>query len=164
MFHNALVSFAERWIITMKDMQFHKLLICASSLHCERRRRQFCELNLSDGQPKVLANLLIMEGCIQKELAQRCRVKSATMTSLLQKMERDGLIFKKKEFVSGGKRAYKIFLTEKGREMAEKANRIVERIEEECFFGFSEEEKKKFIELFSRVTKNLDDLEKNMCD
>lgn len=42
-------------------MQFHKLLIHVSSLHCERRRRQFYELNLSDGQPKVLANLLIME-------------------------------------------------------------------------------------------------------
>lgn len=163
MFHDALVSFAER-IITMKDKQFHKLLICASSLHCARRRRQFYELNLSDGQPKVLVNLLIMEGAIQKELAQRCRVKSATMTVLLRKMERDGLIFKKKEFISGGKRAYKIFLTEKGREMAEKSNRIIEKLEEECFFGFSEEEKEKFIELFSRVTKNLDDLEKNMCD
>lgn len=37
----------------MKVMQFHKLLIHVSSLHCERRRRQFYELNLSDGQPKV---------------------------------------------------------------------------------------------------------------
>ena len=141
-------------------MQFHKLLIHVSSLHCERRRRQFYELNLSDGQPKVLANLLIMEGCIQKELAQICHVKTATMTALLQKMERDGLIIKKKEFVSGGKRANKIFHTEKGREMAEKSNCIIEKLEEECFIGFSEEEKEKFIELLSRVTKNLDDLEK----
>lgn len=94
----------------MKVMQFHKLLIHVSSLYCERRRRQFYELNLSDGQPKVLANLLIMEGCIQKELAQICHVKTATMTALLQKMERDGLIIKKKEFVSGGKRANKNWL------------------------------------------------------
>lgn len=39
--------------ISLKVMQFHKLLIHVSSLYCERRRRQFYELNLSDGQPKV---------------------------------------------------------------------------------------------------------------
>lgn len=148
----------------MKERYFHILLIGASALHCNRRRKQFNEMDLSEGQPKVLANLLVMEGCIQKDLAEVCHVKSATMTSLLQKMERDDLIFKKKELVSGGKRAYRIFLTEKGREKAEKANAIIEKIEEECFLGFSEEEKEQFLKLFSRVTKNLKKLENDVYE
>ncbi len=148
----------------MKEKYLHILLIRASSFHCSRRRRQFSEIDLSEGQPKVLANLLTMEGCIQKDLAEVCNVKSATMTSLLQKMERDDLIYKKKEFVSGGKRAYRIFLTEKGKEKAKKANDIIEKLEEECFLGFSKEEREEFLSLFSRVTDNLMKLEKDVCD
>lgn len=148
----------------MKEKYLHILLIGASSLHCNRRRRQFNEIGLSEGQPKVLANLLTMEGCIQKDLAEECHVKTATMTSLLQKMERDGLIYKKKEFVSGGKRAYRIFLTEKGSEKAKKADDIIEKLEEECFEGFSKDEREKFLSLFSRVKDNLMKQEKNICD
>lgn len=148
----------------MKEKYLHILLITASSLHCSRRRKQFNEIDLSEGQPKVLANLLIMEGCIQKDLAEVCHVKSATMTSLLQKMEKDDLIFKKREFVSGGKRAYRIFLTEKGREKAKKANDIIEKLEEECFSDFSKEDKEQFLNLFSRVTQNLKKLENDVFD
>lgn len=146
----------------MKDTYLHVLLITASALHRERSRKQFQKLNLSDGQPKVLSVLLAMEGCLQKDLAKECHVKPATMTSLLKNMERNELIVKKKELVSGGKRAYRIFFTEKGRKMGERVNSIVEKMEEESFSGFSEEEREQFLDLFSRVVKNLKELEKDV--
>ena len=145
----------------MKDNYLHVLLITASALHRDRSRKQFQKLNLSDGQPKVLSVLLAMEGCLQKDLAEACHVKAATMTSLLKNMERNELIIKKKEFVSGGKRAYRIFFTEKGRKLAKKVNCIVGKIEEESFLGFSNKEREQFLELFSRVAKNLKGLEEN---
>lgn len=146
----------------MKDIYLHVLLITASSLHRDRSRKQFQKLNLSEGQPKVLSILLAMEGCLQKELAEECHVKEATMTSLLQNMEKNDLILKRKDLVSGGKRAYRIFFTEKGRKMAQKVNNIVGKIEEESFKGFTNEEKEQFLGLFSRVVKNLNGSEKDV--
>lgn len=146
----------------MKDIYLHVLLITASSLHRDRSRKQFQKLNLSEGQPKVLSILLAMEGCLQKELAEECHVKAATMTSLLQNMEKNDLILKRKDLVSGGKRAYRIFFTEKGKKMAKKVNDIVGKIEEESFKGFTNEEKEQFLGLFSRVVKNLNGSEKDV--
>ena len=146
----------------MNNKYLHVLLITASALHRDKSRKQFQKLNLSEGQPKVLSILLSMEGCLQKELAGKCHVKAATMTSLLQNMERDDLIEKRKDLVSGGKRAYRIFFTEKGRRLAHKVNGIVGKLEEDSFRGFSDGEKEQFLELFSRVVKNLEGLEKNV--
>lgn len=139
----------------MKDKYLHVLMIEASVLHKDKCRKQFQKLNLSDGQPKVLSILLAMEGCLQKELADECHVTPATMTSLLQNMEKNNLITKKRELVSGGKRAYRVFFTEKGKEMAEKVNEIVSEIEKQSFEGFTDDEKETFLELFSRIKVNL---------
>jgi len=57
--------------------------------------------------------------------------------------------------VSGGKRAFRIFLTEEGRRLAEKVDCVVEEMEEKGFAGFSEEEKDQLISLLGRLTDNL---------
>ena len=47
----------------------HVILSNASMVHRRICRQEFAKLNLSDGQPKVLANLLGNEGIVQKALA-----------------------------------------------------------------------------------------------
>ena len=135
----------------------HVALIGSSSLHRKRSRDAFQAIGLSDGQPKVLAHLLAEEGLLQRELASLCMVEPATMTVLLRKMATDGLIWKDSVRVQG-KRAYRIYLTDKGRSQGEKAMQMVANLENESFRGFSEEEKDQVVNLLLRVFENLRDM------
>lgn len=133
----------------------HLILANASLAHRKMCRQGFSEMNLSDGQPKVLTNLLGNEGVVQKELAQICCVEPATITSLLRKMQEDGMIEKRQVSVSGGKRAFCIYLTDKGRTLALACEKIMDEAQEKAFKGFSEEEHLIFLDLIKRMTENL---------
>ena len=58
--------------------------------------------------------------------------------------------------VSGGKRAYRISLTEEGRCVAAEVKEIIHAAEQQCFDGFAQEEKEGFLKLFARVAENLE--------
>ncbi len=130
-------------------------LLSASAAHQKSCWSGFRELDLSPGQPKVLSRLRFQEGYLQKELAALCRVEPATMVVLLSNMEKRGMIRKEVDHVSGGKRAFRIYLTEEGKRLADQVDRIVEEIEEKSFVGFSEEEKDQLVTLLGRMTENL---------
>ncbi len=130
-------------------------LLSASAAHQKSCWAGFRELDLSPGQPKVLSRLRYKEGYLQKELAALCHVEPATMVVLLANMEKRGMIRKEVDHVSGGKRAFRIYLTEAGRCLAEKVDDVVADMEEKGFTGFSEEEKDQLISLLGRLTKNL---------
>jgi DNA-binding MarR family transcriptional regulator len=138
----------------MQDKIFLALLQ-TSGAHWEHARKGFQELGLSDGQPKVLYILKRSEGCVQKKLAQLCQIRESTMTVLLTKMEEKGYIYKETLRVSGGKRAYGIYLTEQGRELSDRLVELVDRLEELSFEGFSREEKEQLFSLLDRVKSNL---------
>lgn len=135
--------------------RLHVALIRASTLHRKRCREEFYRYNLSEGQPKVLAYLLIEEGVLQKDLAVKCGVKPATMTALLKKMLAEDLIRREAVYVSGGKRAFGIYLTPRGRDRAEKAMEVIDRMEVRSFQGFSPEEREQLVSLLDRVSQNL---------
>lgn len=133
----------------------HVLLIGASAAHKKMSRHSFQELNLTEGQPKVLSILRGMQGCQQKELAEACHVEPATMTVLLRNMEQKQLIYKERRLLAGGKRAFGIFLTEHGQRMSDEVMRVVAQLEEISFAGFSEEERAEFLRLFAKLADNL---------
>lgn len=130
-------------------------LLQTSAAHWNLSRKGFQELDLSDGQPKVFYILRENEGCVQKELAKICQIRESTMTVLLGRMEKQGYIYKEPKYVSGGKRAYGIFLTEEGKTKADKIIALVDELEEKSFEGFSGEERKQLFSLLGRVRENL---------
>lgn len=135
--------------------RLHKSLIIASSTHRKVSRSEFQKMNLTEGQPKVLEALMEHEGYLQKELAEKCHVEPATMTIILSNMEKTGLIRRETAHVSGGKRAFAVYLTDSGRELASEVNKVVDDLEERSLIGFTEEEKKQFIDYLHRMSKNL---------
>lgn len=137
--------------------RLHRALIFCSSAHRKACRSEFRKLNLSEGQPKVLSVLLEQEGYLQKDLAKRCHVEPATMTIVLNNMEKKGLIKRETSHVSGGKRAFSIFLTEEGRLLAETVDNIVGDMESKAFKGFSSAEQENFIECLNKIGKNLEE-------
>lgn len=140
----------------MSRNYLHVLLLKTYSMHKKRSRQHFQQLQLTEGQPKVLTILAGMEGCQQRELAQACGVEPATMTSLLKNMEQSDLIYKERMPLPGGKWAYSIFLTQRGGIMAGKVMDMVEQLEDAAFRDFTGNEKDTFLKLFAKVAENLD--------
>lgn len=123
------------------ETYFYQALLGLYDAHRSFCTRRFAALGLSTGQPKILSVLLSAEGILQKDLAARCHVEPATMTVLLQNMEKKGLVEKKTTHVSGGKRAYGIYLTEQGHKAAERVMEITMEAERICLQDVPKEEK-----------------------
>lgn len=131
------------------------VLIKAQSAHAQASRKVFNRLQLTEGQPKILYLLRRNDGYVQKELAQICGIKQPTLTELLRRMEEKKYIRKEKVYVSGMKRAYKIYLTKEGREKADELEKEVELLEDRAYMGFSEEEKDLVLDFLLRIENNM---------
>jgi DNA-binding MarR family transcriptional regulator len=126
---------------------------------CRQMRRRMHTLlgdvGLHRGQHFVLHALWDDEGRAQSELARHARVRPATMTTMLQRMERDGIIERRQD--PEDQRISRVYLTDAGRELKEAAQRAWRQIEQEAFMGFSEDESAALRELLERVRVNLSD-------
>ncbi len=109
--------------------------------------------SLSVGQPKVLEYLFYHDGSVQKTIAKECQIEPATVTSLLSRMEKNGLIERRGK--SGDKRYICVYLTDKGRKESEYVVTAFDAIEKEALKGFSVEEKEQFILFLKKVNSNL---------
>lgn len=114
---------------------------------------QLADRHLSIGQPKVLEYLFTHDGAIQKTIAQACQIEPATVTSLLIRMEKRGLIERK--YKNGDKRYLCVYLTEEGRKESEYVVNAFNLIETSALKDFSEQEKKQFTFFLKKVNDNL---------
>lgn len=130
-------------------------LLGASSAHADASRAEFARLGLTEAQPKILYILNRTSGIVQKELAELCNIRPSTLTVMLARMENQDYIYKEMCYVSGKKRAYKIHLTEKGKEKAGQLEYVIEELENKGFEGFTEEEKHDILSLLGRIEENM---------
>lgn len=124
--------------------------------HMSLHKRLFASVKdtgLTHGQPKILDYLKDHNGAVQKEIASSCHIEPASLTSILNGMERKGLIIRKIQ--DDNRRAFSIFLTEKGKELMERVDFEFQKIDDKCLSGFSEEEKITLNEYLERIYKNL---------
>lgn len=134
-------------------MNYHLLMLENHTLFTKKLFERIKNLQLSFGQPKILEYLLNNEGCMQKDIALACFIEPASVTSVLTKMEKDGLIFKKN--LNGNRRSYYVYLTDIGKEKAKEIQRHFKEMEEEVFKGLSEKEIMELYTLLGKVNKNL---------
>lgn len=134
---------------------FHHYLIQLYNLHKKKNLGYFAALGLTQGQPKFIEILYRNNGCSQQFLADACELQKPTISSLLKKMENDNLICRKKDVIENGIRITKVFLTDKGMDLASKVIDSVIDIETKCFENFTIEEKALFFEYLERVYVNL---------
>lgn len=111
------------------------------------------DTGLTPGQPKILDYLLRHDGAIQKEIATFCHIEPASLTVLLNGMEKKGYIERKN--LGSNRRSFHIYLTETGREYANRLDQEFERIEAEALKGFSGEEAAQLQTLLGRVYDNM---------
>ena len=136
----------------MKDFSYQ--LMKMQSLFHKQLLKGLEDTNLSTGQPKVLAYLKSHEGKCQKEVAEACLIEPGSLTILLNRMEKQGMI--ERRFQGGNRKTRYIYLTDFGKEMADKVIACFYEVENMAFNGFTEEEIKSFRELSEKIANNLE--------
>ncbi len=111
------------------------------------------EIGLSGGQPRILMSLATKKLQTQKELSEFFRVKPASMTDTLKRMERDELIERVRD--EKDMRNIRVSLTQKGLDKFHEFIAKGTSIDRVAFDGFSEEEKEICLKLFMRILDNL---------
>ena len=106
-------------------------------------------LGLTTGTFPALLELWESDGLTQKQLVERLDIEQATIANTLARMERDGLILRKKDVSDG--RVQRIWLTEQARGLRDSA--ILAAIEENAgeLSGLTADERAQFVTLMQKI-------------
>ncbi|MBE6069031.1 MAG: MarR family transcriptional regulator [Clostridium lundense] len=137
-----------------KDSLYH-VFSQVMKLHFHRAHSLLNTIDIYPGQPPMLFALHIKDGQSQKELAEKLKVKPATITVMLKRMENAGLLERRPD--ENDQRISRAYFTDKGREAYEKVHGLMKIIEAECFENFTIEEKILLKRLLMQMKDNLED-------
>ena len=105
-------------------------------------------------QGRILYVLWQEDGVPIKTIAERCGLAITSLTTMLERMEKSGLIIRQQD--SGDKRKILIFLTDKAKAMKEDYDAVSDRMSTIFYQGFTEEEIRNFEEHLERIRLNLE--------
>ncbi|CUI01963.1 MarR family winged helix-turn-helix transcriptional regulator [Leisingera aquaemixtae] len=106
-------------------------------------------LGITIGQFPILLELWIKDGVTQRELLEKLALEQATLANTLNRMERDGLIVRKKHPADA--RSQQIWLTEKGQAPRDSAYQAASDQNEHSLAPLSDEEREQFLGLMRRI-------------
>jgi MarR family transcriptional regulator, organic hydroperoxide resistance regulator len=129
------------------------LLANICHLHHNRFHQLLDGVGLYRGQPPVLRALWEQEGLTQSELAEMMKITPATMTKMLQRMEKTGFIQRKID--SEDQRVSRVYLTETGRAVQKEVESLFTQMEEDTFENFTLEEQVLLRRFFMQIRENL---------
>ena len=105
-------------------------------------------------QGRILYVLWQEDGVPIKTIAERCGLAITALTTMLERMEKSGLIIRQQD--SGDKRKTLIFLTDKAKALKEDYDAVSDRMSAIFYQGFTEEEIRNFEEHLERIRLNLE--------
>ena len=111
------------------------------------------EVELHVGQEMVLLHLWQRDGVTLSELAGALGVEPPTVTNMLSRMEKAGLLERCRD--PRDARCTRVYLTEKGRELREPVERRWEAVEERALAGITADEEALLRDLLARLHDNL---------
>lgn len=131
----------------------HIALVRTFHAQKNRTRPGMLEIGLSTGQPKILTYLSGHNNCMQKDIAEALDIEPATVSQILNNMEKADLI--RRSAPAERRRAECVSITEKGLGLYKKWKLLCDEVEEVSMKGFTESEKEQFIEYLCRMYQNL---------
>ena len=93
------------------------------------------------------------DGIFQKELSDLMNVKESSMVRLIDRMEKEDLVIRKKQ--TNDRRVTSIFLTLKGKELREKVLPLGQEFQDDATKGISSEELDNFKKVLEKMIKNI---------
>ena len=143
----------------MKDIPILGLMGIVSHRAMNTAKGMYQEFDLNRSQASVLFMLHQRDSMSQKELAAQLNITAPSITSMIQKMERDGYLTRHPD--PKDQRVMRLSLTEKGKSCIQAVKDVADRMEEILFQGMSLEEKLLFRRLMIQAGDNLESYERN---
>jgi DNA-binding MarR family transcriptional regulator len=122
-----------------REMTVGQLLAQVCRLAGHRLRVHMEKIGLHKGQGFALIHLWHHEGIPQRELSRAMHISPASVTNMLQRMERDGLIARKRD--QEDQRVVRVFLTDKAKAMRKEAQTVFHQMEAELSSIYTDKEK-----------------------
>ena len=113
------------------------------------KRLQDIYQDILPGQPKVIDFLMYQKHAYQKEIADACLIEPPTLSLILEKMERVGLISRQKSIFNN--KNIVVQLTEKGESVGRKAQEIFLETEKDFCKNLSQEESEMLPALLQKI-------------
>ncbi|HZK87033.1 MAG TPA: MarR family transcriptional regulator [Syntrophomonas sp.] len=105
-------------------------------------------------QSFILYSLMEQDGATLKEIGNKTLIDSSSMTVLVDKLEKDELVVRKLD--SQDRRAIRVVITEKGRDIAEKVSKIGIKFNSQLYDLLGEGNQKEFIHGINNIINGLD--------
>lgn len=138
----------------MDQEPFHYLQYAVHMLIHKQLLAGLKDAGLSIGQPKVLDYLKDHDGAMQKDIAKGCFVEPASLSGLLDGMEKKGLI--RRSVSETSRRSVSVTLTDLGWEQIQHVTTVFGEIEQTALAGFSAQERKQISDFQQRIYKNME--------
>lgn len=135
--------------------QLHVQMCITQGRFSQEVRRAASGLGLLPGQPKVLEYLYEHDGCTQADIGEAWLLDKSTVSGLIDRLERDGLIQSRKD--GQDKRRKAISLTPKGRALWQPMQERLSALDEAAWRGVSGAERAAFLMTLSRIRRNLEE-------
>lgn len=136
-----------------QNVQINTLLIQLSRQHFIRLHALMDDIGLYRGQPPLLHELWIREGCTQTELAEGMCVAPATVTNMLQHMQENGMVERRPD--ADDQRVTRVYLTPAGRDIRVAVVQRENLVGQELLDGFTSDEIGLLSGLLTRMRDNL---------
>lgn len=123
-------------------------------LHHARIHMLLESVGLYRGQPPLLFALWHQDGQTHSELAERLHVTPATITRMIQRMEKTGFLERQRD--EEDQRVSRVFLTPSGRDIRTRVDQIFAQFEAETFNAFNDDELAALCDFLQRIRNNLE--------
>ncbi|MBN1364984.1 MAG: winged helix-turn-helix transcriptional regulator [Syntrophaceae bacterium] len=117
--------------------------------------KEFSKLDLGGGTHFFLKFLYHHDGVTQNELSTRLNFNKAHTARAIQKLIDIGYITKEKD--EKDHRAFRIHLTHKAKKIESEIQKVLDSWSNIITNGFTQDEKKRMMELLKKMTDNIDD-------
>ena len=120
--------------------------------------KRFLGIGIHPGQLAFVKAISEHEGISQRELAEGLHVKAPTVAVAVKRLEKAEVVCRRPD--PKDQRISRLYLNEKGKEIAEEVIRMIEENEAVLTDGFSEGELEQLREFFRRMSENMEQLAK----
>jgi DNA-binding MarR family transcriptional regulator len=142
-------------VIYLEDIKSLGTLMSQVMRAKHNRMNQLIEgLELHPAQAPILFTLIAHDGLTQKGLGDMISLKPATITIMLNRMQKAGLIERRED--KEDLRLSRVYVTERGKVIAEAAKLAMDQIQQEAYSGFSSEEMMLMRRLLVHIKENLE--------
>jgi DNA-binding MarR family transcriptional regulator len=129
------------------------LIVQVCRLHYLRAHELLEAIGLYRGQPPLLQALWDREGQTHTELGERLGLAPATVTRMLQRMEKAGFVVRKAD--PDDQRVSRVYLTEAGHAIRGAVQEVWQTMEEETYAGLTDDERQVLHRCLLQVRGNL---------